>query len=60
LRCADDFKKPFGAGRRERRHVVVDRGFEWQLSFPLRMLRCHGADAVERKDDLKVDWLLGP
>ena len=54
------FKKPFARRTPERRHVVVDRGFEWQLSFPLRMLRRHGADAVERKDDLKIDWLLGP
>ena len=60
LRCGDKLKKALGAGRRQRRHVVIDCGFEWPFLSQFRMLRRHRAYAVEREDDLKVNRSLGP
>ena len=40
--------------------VVVEKRLERLFGFPLRMLRRHCLDAVEREGDLEIDRLFGP
>jgi hypothetical protein len=55
-----DLQKSRLAERRQRLAVVIERGLERLLPFPVRVLRRQRLDPVDRKNDLEIHRLLGP
>ena len=60
MRGHDQFQQRVFTTRQGALHIAAQHRGEWFRSLPLRMLRCHLLDAIEREQRLKIQRLLGP